>query len=185
MAGANLRPMYYKQCSVVSTGCCGFAEIKEMSYLPDPESALAWIIPSFAALGYDKPFAFFTGVTGRKRGDHIVASAEDTRNYGEDLAKKIEELGLGTITRVPPQINPRTTNELGVWIWSTNWPAMNTWQRNVGDQLKLKLEQDAAEAVKAHAAQQEEQSRLFQEQRAARLAEAPLRAAMRAQTGRW
>lgn len=79
------------------------------------------------------PFFIFTQATEN----------EGDRSYGDAFEDLIHKLGLGTVTRTAPQINPNSYNWVTVYTWEVNWDAVEVWYNARVKAQRLKLRRAA------------------------------------------
>lgn len=128
--------------------CCGVREIQELQHSPTPKDALIAFVSGYCkqmAEKYPSEYGYFGSVTSYWRFDrcrlaprrlgHVIFTQADKfkgqvrEGYGEELAKYIEENGLGLIGKSVPAANPNYTkgHTITVYIWTPAPKKLWTW----------------------------------------------------------
>lgn len=95
-----------------SHGCCGMYEISSLN--PTPVETLSLFIQQYRNVHANNGLlatAIFT--------DSVI------RGRGTNLAAYILLHGLGHITESPIVYNPKSGNEMRIWIWLIDWAALD------------------------------------------------------------
>ena|SRR3990167_4522410 len=116
-------------CTIRTTGCCAVLELVDISTENLPEDMLRRVLPTILELTKNgtkpKPFIYYTGVLTRVKPDHTYTTRTD--DYGQDLTEYIQEQNLGSVIDTLPPSPNWTGNEVKMWIWQPNYPAMLRW----------------------------------------------------------
>lgn len=99
--------MYMNQLS-----CCGVREIcglgEDQSATKSMESFLVATAP------YDG------SVMRRDRFRYVIFTSINKSRYGQRFAGHIRANNLGEVTEIGPAVNPNTSNQLTVWVWTVD-----------------------------------------------------------------
>lgn len=128
----------FDDISVQDLECCGLKEFDGIINYPDPAMAIlalcAKLSDSSVSYGIWGPHHFEPANLrlGQMPFAHLIMSQAGKETYGMRLAKFIRANKLGRVTSGPPNRNPNTGNQVKVFIWTPNKPAIRKfWQKEV------------------------------------------------------
>ena len=107
--------------NVRATTCCGIRELGGIQDYDDPSEILRRVIPSLLG-DLDGPYSFF--------------SCNDESEMGDELARLINDEGLGTVTRTGYHFNVNSDNDLEMFIWTHDADAMRAWLERDAEQQR-------------------------------------------------
>lgn len=146
------------------TSCCALEELENISDMGSPEE----ILEEICGRAYEKDFygfyddekvlkssAFyvFTGVVGYRDGENLDV------DYGPNLAKFIENHGLGVVVESPARYNRvnEPTHRVKVWVWAPSDRKLKAWWKD----YKTKKEAERESKRKAREEQRNGNSLYF------------------------
>lgn len=103
--------------------CCGVFEISELCFHKSPREAMTAFVqvvlgPSHGILYNPSRFAYVM---------FTAAGKEKPLVYGEKFKAYIVKEGLGTVVETGVNLNPNSNNQLKVFLWTVNHPALAAW----------------------------------------------------------
>lgn len=125
--------------NIRETHCCGLGDMDGLQYhddmgddeynaglLPSPEDCVmsAW----YERLAF-VTFAQATFRTSLLDSDEAIAFYKVANRQGWKLAAYIRKHKLGTIVGGRKAVNPNSGNDLRVWLWTINRPALERWNK--------------------------------------------------------
>lgn len=127
--------------------CCGVKEISELSIYGSPEEALlafdnltyGKLIKKYKPNGVDyswkaDPFGRFRYVMFTQANAPDRGPGKTGRNlYGEKFAALITENGLGNLHETTDNINPNSSNNVKVWLWTIDHDATKAFITKLKD----------------------------------------------------
>lgn len=127
------------------TACCGLYEIYNLSKHKTPEGAMRSFL-SVSGFKWQPSYLPTAKVEyGERPFSHVVFSAAhrskaqfEDKSYGTRFAEFIKAQGFGDVVESTTAVNPNSTNQLKIYVWTIDWKALEKWDKGetVGKRVK-------------------------------------------------
>lgn len=110
------------------TGCCGIRELHGLSQYVDRRR----VFDAQKALKDFTKMVYYPDHLGRWRDRWRFAIFAENRSYtyGREFMAFIKELGLGDVVESQRDVNPNSSNQLKVYLWTVNHEAVKAWMKD-------------------------------------------------------